>query len=119
MRILRGIGIGLIVVVAGAFVFLRWAEPDTARSDVVFLGGDIVTMADPPVVEAMWIRDGRIERLGNANDLREAAGSDAEIVHLDGATVMPGFIEPHTHPLGTALLGSAINVSGFNHESRA
>ena len=53
MRILRGIGIGLIVVVAGAFVFLRWAEPDTARSDVVFLGGDIVTMADPPVVEAM------------------------------------------------------------------
>lgn len=119
MRILRGIGIGLIGVVAGAFVFLRWAEPDTAPSDVVFLGGDIITMADPPVVEAMWIKDGRIERLGNADDVRAAAGSDAEIVNLDGATLMPGFIEPHTHPLGTALLGTAINVSGFSHESRA
>jgi hypothetical protein len=119
MRILRGIGIGLIVLVAGAFVFLRWAEPDTAPSEVVFLGGDIVTMADPPLVEAMWIKDGRIEQLGSANDVRGAAGSDAEIVDLEGATLMPGFIEPHTHPLATALLGSAIDVSGFAHDSRA
>ena len=32
---------------------------------------------------------------------------------------MPGFIEPHTHPLASALLGSAIDVSGFTHDSRA
>jgi predicted amidohydrolase YtcJ len=119
MRILRGVGLVLIVVVGIALLVVRWAEPDTAPSDVVFVGGDIVTMADPPIVEAMWIRDGRIEQLGSVDDVRAAAGSDAKVVDLDRATVMPGFIEPHTHPLGTALLGSAINVSGFNHESRA
>jgi predicted amidohydrolase YtcJ len=76
-------------------------------------------MAEPLVVEAMWIKDGRVERLGRADDVRAAAGSDATVVDLAGATLMPGFIEPHTHPLATALLGSAIDVSGFNHDSRA
>ncbi len=119
MKILRGVGIVLLVLLGAAAVFLAWAAPSTAPSDVMFVGGDIVTMADPPVVESMWIRDGRIQQLGSPEDVWAAAGPDTEIVDLDGATLMPGFIEPHTHPLGTALLGSAINVSGFDHESRA
>ncbi|MBW2552300.1 MAG: amidohydrolase family protein, partial [Deltaproteobacteria bacterium] len=119
MRILRGTGIALIVVLGAGAFFLHWAEPDTAPSEVVFVGGDIVTMAEPLVVEAMWIKDGRIEQLGSEDDLRAAAASDAKVVDLAGATLMPGFIEPHTHPLATALLGSAIDVSGFKHDSRA
>jgi len=118
MRILRGIGIALVVVVGAGALFLRWAEPETAPSQVVFVGGDIVTMAEPLIVEAMWVKDGRIEQLGGAEEVRAAAGTDVEVVDLEGATLMPGFIEPHTHPLATALLGSAIDVSGFNHDSR-
>jgi predicted amidohydrolase YtcJ len=119
MKVLRRMGIALLVLVGAAALFVRYATPDTAPSEVVFLGGDIVTMGDPSVVEAMWIKDGRIEQLGSESAVREAAGSDAEIVSLDGATLMPGFIEPHTHPLATALLGSAIDVGGFTHDSRA
>jgi len=119
MGVLRAIGIALIVVIGTAVFFVRWAEPKSAPIEVVFIGGDIVTMAEPPVVEAMWIKNGRIGQLGSADDVRAAAGSNAKVVVLDGATVMPGFIEPHTHPLATALLGSAIDVSGFNHDSRA
>ncbi|MBW2162150.1 MAG: amidohydrolase [Deltaproteobacteria bacterium] len=119
MRILRVIGFALVIVLGAVALFLHWAEPDTAPSQMVFVGGDIVTMAEPLVVEAMWISDGRIERLGSADDVRAAAGSDAKVVDLAGATLMPGFIEPHTHPLATALLGSAIDVSGFKHDSRA
>jgi predicted amidohydrolase YtcJ len=119
MTVFRGIGIALLVVLGAGALFIRWAEPDAAPSDVVFVGGDIVTMAEPLVVEAMWIKDGRVERLGGTDEVRAAAGSDATLVDLAGATLMPGFIEPHTHPLATALLGSAIDVSGFNHDSRA
>ena len=119
MRVLRGIGIAVVAALGIVFFFFRWAEPDTASNDLVFIGGEIVTMADPPVAQAMWIKDGRIEQLGGADEVRSAAGSDAEVVDLQGATLLPGFIEPHTHPLATALLGSAIDVSGFNHDSRA
>lgn len=119
MRLFRVIGIGLSIVAGVAFLLLRWSEPDTASSNLLFLGGDIITMAEPPVAEAMWIKNGRIERLGGVDEVRAAAGPDAEIVDLEGATLMPGFIEPHTHPLATALLDSAIDVSGFTHDSRA
>lgn len=119
MRILRVIGIVLVVGLGAAVLFVRWTSPDTAARDLVFLGGDVVTLAEPPVAEAMWIRNGRIERIGAEDEIRAAAGSDAEVLDLEGATVMPGFIEPHTHPLGTAILGSAINVSGFDHDSRS
>jgi hypothetical protein len=119
MKALRIIGILLIVVLFVAIVFVRWAEPDTAPDELVFLGGDIVTMAEPPLVEAIWVREGRIEQLGSADEVRAAAGSSARVVDLDGAVLMPGFIEPHTHPLASALLGSAIDVSGFTHDSRA
>ena len=119
MKALRGIGISLLIAVGVALLFVLWAEPDTVSNDVVFLGGDIVSMAGPSAVEAMWIRNGRIEMLGSAEEVSAAAGSSAKVVDLDGATVMPGFIEAHTHPLASALLASAIDVSGFTHDSRA
>jgi len=119
MKVLRGIGIAVVAVLGMAFFFFRWAEPGTAANELVFIGGEIVTMADPPVAEAMWVKDGRIERLGGADEVSSAAGSGAEVVDLRGATLLPGFIEPHTHPLATAMLGSAIDVSGFHHDSRA
>jgi predicted amidohydrolase YtcJ len=117
MKVLRGIGIAVVAVLGMAFFFVRWAEPGTAADDLVFIGGEIVTMADPPVAEAMWVKDGRIEQLGGADEVRSAAGPGAEVVDLRGATLLPGFIEPHTHPLATAMLGSAIDVSGFHHDS--
>ena len=72
-----------------------------------FLGGDIVSMAEPSLVEAMWISGGRIEKLGSEDAVRAAAGSKAEVVDLEGATLMPGLIEPHTHPrrLGASRVG--------------
>lgn len=118
MKALRIIGIFLLLAFGGLFVFLRWAEPDPAAESLVFLGGDIITMAEPPSVEALFVKNGRIEKLGDPEDVLAAAGADAQVIDLGGAALMPGFIEPHTHPLASALLGSAIDVSGFTHDSR-
>jgi len=107
------IAMGLTVVLG-----LHWAEPNRAPSSIVFHGGPVITMASVPEVEAIWIREGRIERLGNFAEVVSAAGTEADLVDLDGATLMPGFIEPHTHPLASAMLGAAIDVSGFKHDTR-
>ena len=116
-RVFRAIVIVALLgtVVVGAFYL--WLQPRTKPRELLFVNGEIVTMAHPPVVGAMWIRDGRIVALGAELALRATARGARE-VNLKGATLMPGLIEPHTHPLATALLRTAIDVSGFTHDSR-
>ena len=118
MGVLRAIALLLVLsaILVGGFVY--WAQPTQASPELLFVGGDIITMAEPPVVRAMWVSDGRIRALGTDAEVREAAGPDVRVIDLEGAALMPGLIEPHTHPLATALLGTAIDVSGFTHDSR-
>ncbi len=63
---------------------------------------DIVTMApgsgpatEPP--RCLLVRDGRIAAVGPAGPVRAAAGPDAQVVRLHGATVLPGLIDAHCH----------------------
>ena len=63
---------------------------------------DIVTMAPGPGAateraRCLLIRDGRIAAVGRAEQVRAAAGPDAAVVRLDGATVLPGLIDAHCH----------------------
>ena len=55
--------------------------------------------------EALAVRDGRILAVGTEDEVRAAAGDEAEIIDRPGATILPGFIEPHAHVLPTALFG--------------
>ncbi|HEY9242975.1 MAG TPA: amidohydrolase [Streptosporangiaceae bacterium] len=59
---------------------------------------NVITMAagaDP--AQSLLVRDGRIAAVGPAGQVRAAAGPDARVVRLDGATVLPGLIDAHCH----------------------
>ena len=74
------------------------AAKETAAKISVFLGGEILTMNDAlPVAEALAVRDGRILAVGSRSEVDTAAGADAEIRHLAGNTLLPGFIDSHGH----------------------
>ena len=68
---------------------------DTA--DLVVTGGPIVTLDhERPAAEAVLIRDGRIELVGDLRTVRTAA-REAEVLDLAGATALPGFVDAHSH----------------------
>lgn len=87
------------------------AQPDVladsktvARESFIVHGGTIITMgqnqspADYP--EAIWVKSGKIMRVGSLSDIQKAAkvsSPDFDVIDLKGKTLMPGFIEPHTH----------------------
>lgn len=96
---------------------LTYSNNRSAAKEILFVGGTILSISEPAQAEALWIRDGRIAGIGNEAELREKA-VHAAIVNLGGTTLMPGFIEPHTHPLATAMLGQTVDVSGFAHKDR-
>lgn len=47
--------------------------------------------------EAVAISDGRISAVGSATAIAALAGVGTEVLDLDGATVVPGFVDPHSH----------------------
>ena len=52
-----------------------------------------------PDAETVVIGDGRILAVGDDGPGREATTSDTKTIDLDGRTVLPGFIDAHTHLL--------------------
>lgn len=65
----------------------------------IYYGGDILTMEGEEVpVEAILVEDGVIKKKGNLQEVEAAAETKGtEQVHLNGKTLMPSFIDPHSH----------------------
>jgi predicted amidohydrolase YtcJ len=69
--------------------------------DFIFHNAHIITM-DPalPRVEAMAVTNGRIIALGSDEELKPLFEMAKEIIDVNGDTVLPGFIDTHTHLAG-------------------
>lgn len=85
-------------------------------ADTIFFGGPIVTVnAKNEEVQALAVQDGKIVALGTPTKVKQDwQGSNTKLVDLKGQTLMPGFVEPHIHIIGTAMsevLG--LNLSNF------
>jgi predicted amidohydrolase YtcJ len=81
------------------------ANPATAEViTTVYAGGDILTMAgaEPAYAEALAVRDGKILSVGTRAEVAKAAGAGAAQVDLAGRTLLPGFIDGHSHLLNYA-----------------
>ena len=67
----------------------------------LFYNGDILTLEDDTYVDAILVEDGKISKVGNKEELLNKC-TDAEIVDLKGKTLMPSFIDAHSHFFGYA-----------------
>lgn len=64
----------------------------------VFYNGTIITMDEEnPTVEAVLIQDGTIEKVGSNEEILSLTDSGTDMVDLQGRTMLPGFIDAHSH----------------------
>ena len=89
----------------------------TTAQKIIF-ADEIVTM-DPtcPNAEALLVEDGQIAKVGTRAAVLEASGSGAEAIDLGDVCVLPGLVEPHTHPDLCAQCYAWVDVSGFTHKN--
>ena len=68
-------------------------------ADTIYVGGDIVTVNDAiPRAEALAVKDGKILAVGARADIEEMhKGAATRIVDLAGKTLLPGFLDAHSH----------------------
>lgn len=78
----------------------READPAaSAVPDLIVIRGRVYTLEeDYPRAEAFAVKAGRIVAVGSSSEIRSLAGDRTEIVDAAGMTILPGFIDAHTHP---------------------
>lgn len=92
------------------------AAYDTRDSEPVIIKAEtIITVDDAaPTVQAMLVARGFIEAVGTLDHVQDKAkelGVEPDLVDLGKATIVPGFIDPHAHPLMFGQLLSWVDIS--------
>ncbi|MGW4823440.1 amidohydrolase [Streptomyces sp. NPDC004227] len=82
--------------------------PDT---ETLFLGGTVLTMTPDGCADALLVRNDRIAAVGTADECRQFAQTQPAEVDLAGATLMPGFVDAHCHPLMFGQFTSWVDCS--------
>ena len=84
----------------------------SAIPDVVFVGGAVFDgSATTPKHSAVAVTGTQVTAVGGP-ELRDLAGNQTRIVELNGALVMPGFIDSHIHPIEGGLERMRCDLSG-------
>lgn len=106
--------LGLLLFFAFSYLYLIQDFSKT-KSNLIHNGIILTMEAAHPSVEAIFVEDGIIQAVGKFEELKELADEDTEVLDLDGKTLMPGFIDSHTHAVGSSFLHSMVDLSGFKH----
>jgi predicted amidohydrolase YtcJ len=113
----RGEFLGFGAVLAGAFTFgklpaagiLAAAQTPAAapagEPDLILVNGRVLTSDTTlPRAEAFAVRNGRFIAVGSTADVRNLATARTPVIDAQRMTVVPGFIDAHSHPSGVEEL---------------
>lgn len=103
---------------SAAAVGLAYTWPAGARAQsvdtTIYTGGTVLTVdADFSQAEAIAIRGNKILAVGTHAEVSAMSGVDAKVVDLDGKTVLPGFVDAHTHVIAGSVLDSLMDYVGM------
>ena len=100
---------GIKVLLLGLTVLFLSACKESA--DTIYYGGDIITIDDKnPSAEALAVKEGKILAVGSREDIMERVDDHTVLVDLAGKTLMPGFVDAHSHFSGVALQAVVANL---------
>jgi predicted amidohydrolase YtcJ len=106
-----------LIVRNGRVYTFSWSEPaldgtpaqDAPHSDTGW----------SPDAEALAVKDGEIVFVGSNADVESFLGDETEVLDVNGATVLPGLIDSHTHIVGLGELEAQVNLIGVETEEEA
>lgn len=103
MKIRQFTALSAAVLLAGmSVVGAQQAKISDQVPDKIYFGGPIVTMNDKALMaEAVAIKDGKIIAVDRLRNIEKLTNDKTERVDLKGRTMLPGFIDAHSHFLAT------------------
>lgn len=115
----RRLSIFLFILAVLLFATYHFINQDfTKTPSSIFYNGTILTMEDStPKATAIFVEEGIIKALGTQAEIMSLKQTDTKVIDLKGKTLMPGFIDPHTHPALSTFLHNMVDLSGFKHDT--
>jgi len=81
------------------------------NADTIYTGGNIITINDAaPFAEAIAVKNGKILAVGTNVQVLQSRGDATKIVNLAGKTLLPGFIDAHSHVFSAGIQAGAANL---------
>lgn len=77
----------------------------------IYYNGNFITLENNEI-EALLIEDGIIKKTGNKQEILNCQDDKTEIIDLKGKTMMPSFIDAHSHFSGVANNFLKVNLEG-------
>ena len=108
-----------VAIVALLLISFALEPSFTPNGSLYIYNGTVITLEnEQPEANAVFVDEGKIVAVGSDPELRLHLKETTQIIDLKGATLLPGFIDPHTHPVASSFLHGMIDLSGFTHDSQ-
>lgn len=93
------------------FFMLSCSEKPVDFADTIYTGGNIITIKDKqPLVQAVAAKHGLIYDVGSNEQVLKLKGPNTKVVALEGKTLVPGFIDAHSHFAGVGTQSIVANL---------
>ena len=99
--------IGLTVLTATACT----EKPALIAADTIYFNGNVITLdSNELMAEAVAVKDGKILAVGDNETMMSLSNQDTHQVDLKGKTMLPGFVDGHSHLSGVAIQAVTANL---------
>ena len=98
------LGLGAAAAAAGLTTGCAPSRAGAFVPDLIVVNANVLTQDDSlPIAEAFAIHNERFVAVGSSSDVQNLAGPSSVVLDAGGMTVVPGFIDAHSHPSGAGL----------------
>ena len=101
----------VVSIITIAFFLISCSDEPIDYVDKIYQNGTIITMDDSnPLAAALATKNGLIQAVGTTEAIQKLKGPDTEMVDLADKTLVPGFIDAHSHFAGVGVQSIVANL---------
>ena len=100
-----------LILIGCVFFIASFSKADTIYADSIYLNGTVITVDEKtPFAEAIATKEGLIIAVGTSQEMSEFNGPLTSVVDLNNKTIVPGFIDAHSHFVGVGAQAIVANL---------
>tara|TARA_B100001123_G_scaffold242509_1_gene271119 strand:- start:290 stop:1972 length:1683 start_codon:yes stop_codon:yes gene_type:complete len=100
------------------FLSIFFFQITLASPDIIIFNADIRTSdRSQMTAESLAIKDGKFFAIGDSSEIIELRDENTIVINAEGKTILPGFIDSHTHLSSGSKIVTGINLTSIQEKS--